>query len=706
MLPNTPNLTSGLPLDAAGTQVACPTGYGYGTGTALNDGTCRSVSLPRLANNVFWQNRPFHVEVTNATDPLQAQQKIITVVPSLNQTYTGQVVTQGTYINAPGSGAAVSYWDLGVRGDTSPTPNSGSGFALAPSNSVLTSTSGYAGSNSTGNPAVLRQYSNGARIPPENCLGVDAIDQPRCKGYYAPVGRAEFTGLPVEFSLNQVVVAATVDEGNNWVSLNYGPLSLIDSVDPQHPVLGNYAIGTGSQAIGMTTSGEGSDYTVAPTTDFFGSPSLNRKSNNAVDAGAVEFVATTGGAASVTPSGVTFVNTPGTSSTQTLTLRNNGTVTLTGITVVVAKTAPPPLTPNPFTRLAGGCGTTLAAGATCAITLQFTAPATPGTSTGTATITASAPVSGSPVTLSGTSANTDMSITKADGLTTVFRNSPVSYQVVVRNNGPGTATRTFTDTLPGGALFNVTSHTCTVSGGGTCSTAGSGNTTRTGTVTGLTSGSTATFTLNGTVAAGAAAGAMINTVAFNTGDAIAANNTATDTDTIVIPTSPAGTIAFSSVAGGAATCSGSCTTLAFGNETGSVSSTVRLTVGGGAGAAVTFGQAVVTNGGGNTNFSWGADTCSGNSISNGGTCDNHDQLQRAEWQLQPDRHVDGAQQRDRESPDTGSDWQLIGPSTLAEARRRAGNPAGRLAAPDRDSAPAGALTRRSGAGKVMKWRLA
>ena len=77
---------------------------------------------------MFWQNRPFHIEVTNATDPLQAQQKIITVVPSLNQSYTGQVVTQGTYINAPGSGAALSYWDLGVRGDASPTPNSGSGF--------------------------------------------------------------------------------------------------------------------------------------------------------------------------------------------------------------------------------------------------------------------------------------------------------------------------------------------------------------------------------------------------------------------------------------------------------------------------------------------------------------------------------------------------------------------------------------------------
>ena len=72
--------------------------------------------------------------------------------------------------------------------------------------------------------------------------------------------------------------------------------------------------------------------------------------------------------------------------------------------------------------------------------------------------------------------------------------------------------------------------------------------------------------------------------------------------------------------GGAASCSGSCTTLAFGNETGDVVSTVRLTVGGGAGAIVTFGPAVVTNGGGNTNFSWGGDTCSGQSIATGGTC--------------------------------------------------------------------------------------
>ena len=64
---------------------------------------------------------------------------------------------------------------------------------------------------------------------------------------------------------------------------------------------------------------------------------------------------------------------------------------------------------------------------------------------------------------------------------------------------------------------------------------------------------------------------------------------------------------------------GTGTTLSFGNQSGPVSDTVTVTVGGT--GPVTFGAATVTNGGGNTNFSKGAtDTCSGTTRAVGATC--------------------------------------------------------------------------------------
>ena len=126
----------------------------------------------------------------------------------------------------------------------------------------------------------------------------------------------------------------------------------------------------------------------------------------------------------------------------------------------------------------------------------------------------------------------DFSITKTDGVTTVYRGGPVSYTVVITNNGTYTVTGTVTDTVP--ASVTGVTWTCVASSGSACTTAsGSGNSINTS-ATLLASG-TATYTITGTLSA-TASGTLTNTATVAVPswlvDATPANNTATDADTI------------------------------------------------------------------------------------------------------------------------------------------------------------------------------
>jgi len=400
---NSSMMTANMP-----TPVVCPAGHFSGS-TATN-GTCRSASYPVLYNNVIWQNRTFNITVGGLGLGTLNQQNVVALVPTLNQPSTdatttnggGVIITGGTgaCVTASTNGTgSVSYWDIGVRGDTGPT-NHASGVILAPAYSVLTdvsAASGYSGAtlhNTGANPTVLSQYCNGSRVPPENG-GL---------GYNVPPGIADSTVPNPIFNLTP---AATVDEGNNWINIAWGPLSLSNPsvvlpVGTAATPLGNYGPAAGSPVINYIPSTATVQFAAAPSLDFFGTA---RKSNNAVDAGAVEFAGAAGGgtaALSVTPTSVAFGNQPTgtTSTTRTLTLSNSGTAGATGITVAVATTSTP-TTPSQFARAGGTCGATLAAGATCTVTVTFS-PTTTGAKSGTVTITANVTVTGSPVALSGT----------------------------------------------------------------------------------------------------------------------------------------------------------------------------------------------------------------------------------------------------------------------------------------------------------------
>jgi hypothetical protein len=294
---NTPNLVAALgelpdlsPLLGGG-KLVCPLGYGYYTGSSLTDVNkfCQEVSLPLLANNAIWRNRAFHVEVGDLGTGQANQQSVVTLVPSLNQTLTGMCTTLGTDNGAAGSGGPVNYWDIGVRGDVGPTSHN-SGYQMVPRFSILSSGDYTGNGNLVGSdPAVVASYCNGSRLPPEGG-GLFA-------GFRAPAGRAETTGLYPVFKLNQTVVAATVDEGNNWINLSYGPLSLSNSASYTSkgislPPLGDYHLQSSSPA---RDSGINvilpaipilfPNPVLAPTTDFFGNPRTGRP-----DIGAAEYI--------------------------------------------------------------------------------------------------------------------------------------------------------------------------------------------------------------------------------------------------------------------------------------------------------------------------------------------------------------------------------------------------------------------------------
>ena len=406
---HTPNLLAAMPA-----SVLCPPGYNYsgGTGQLIPPGfmnaDCRTVSKPAMVNDMFWQNRAFHVDISGPGTGSQSQQNLITLTPTLNQTFTGQCA------------AGASYWDLGYRTDDVLSGRVPTGSTLTLNNSIMSSTTSTSGSNNIvpSSSPVIAQFCNGARVPPENCASqVGQVNQASCLGYNTPVGASETTGLTQVFTFANIKPTATVDEGHNWLNLIYGPLTLnrpattapelmVASAGPGSAE-GAYSIpGTsparnsgarctdGGPVLGCLLRGA----LPLPSTvgnDFFGNARALTV-GNPPDIGAVEFQQSNATNVVANPTPLSFQNvltTAGTT-TQDLVLANNGTAGFTLPAITITPSAFARTTSGTFPATAPNCGGSLAAGASCTIRVRWTVPTTVTSVTGSVTI---AGVSDSPV---------------------------------------------------------------------------------------------------------------------------------------------------------------------------------------------------------------------------------------------------------------------------------------------------------------------
>jgi hypothetical protein len=363
------------------TTVTCPPGHfapgTTATGTSANPPTCAKVSYPKLENNIIYHNATYYVGVGPLTN--QYQQATISL-------YNGFTTTLAPTQSTTGQCVAATYWDLGVRGDSTQGAAATGNPRLNPVNTILSSTSGYSGGNSTGNPGFIGSYCDGSRTPPEAA----ATQAPGVAfGWNVPPGIADATVPNPIFNLTP---AATVDEGNNWVNMRYGPLSLtnpstIGGANGNYGgglPLGNYAITSASAARNMVNGcgNQGSNAcNDAPYYDFFNT--IRRQdptSGDALDAGAVEFVPA-GTPASAIGNGAQFTVSPALvdfpfvplhsplSQDQDVLVTNTGSVPVTtNVALVNSAFNNYVLTPAPD----GGCaGVTLALGQSCMVNVSF-----------------------------------------------------------------------------------------------------------------------------------------------------------------------------------------------------------------------------------------------------------------------------------------------------------------------------------------------
>jgi hypothetical protein len=241
--------------------------------------------------------------------------------------------------------------------------------------------------------------------------------------------------------------------------------------------------------------------------------------------------------------------------------------------------------PAGFTQLGTTCTATLAASATCTITVQF-APTTDALYSGPVGITADVPVANSPVSVSGTGYSAPIaSITPALAFGDLATGTTATQDLILSNIGNADLTNITVGAFPAGFSRQ----------GGDC-------------IGTLAANTTCTITVQFAPIAALEYAGDVSITAFN----VAVANSPVSLSGSGV--APQGTVAFTSASSGILNAGG--TELDFGDlpNNPDVSSTVVLTA---SVNPVTFQTLTVT---GNARFSKGADTCSGQTIAVDATC--------------------------------------------------------------------------------------
>jgi hypothetical protein len=287
--------------------------------------------------------------------------------------------------------------------------------------------------------------------------------------------------------------SATVDEGNNWINVSWGPLTLTNPSLQSTGTgsTGNYGGGPPLANYNLTAAINNIPANQPhPVTDFYGNlrpePGESTGGSGRFDSGAIEFGSSMGMASfSVSPSTLAFgPQALATSSApQTVTVTNTGSLALTGGTFTVSPT-------GIFTG--SGCPATLAVGATCtysvvfrptaltsysgSVAFAYTATTGPATGTGTPVSLSGNGVSAGP--LAFTAATNATLGTVGGGRTLTFTipagRTPVTSVVTITNTGTAlnapTPVTITGETVGGSGSFSLTGSTCgaTLAPGATC----------------------------------------------------------------------------------------------------------------------------------------------------------------------------------------------------------------------------------------------
>ncbi|MEW6400310.1 MAG: SdrD B-like domain-containing protein, partial [Chloroflexota bacterium] len=407
-------------------------------------------------------------------------------------TFVGSTVAG---IGLTGDPNPVNHWDLGVT--------DGSGL-LTPTNSLMETTLGTIlhASNLSVDPTVVSTYDTSVRVLP-------------------------WRGLPRFIDILMVTTDATPN------------------------LLGDYHLAAGSPAI--NTGAPSKSGVNAPSLDYDGDL---RPSDGGFEIGADE-TPTVADLSITKTDGLTTVS-PGNPISYSITVTNAGPSAVSGATVTDLFPTPNPLAgPISWTCTTSGgatCGgsasgsgninrtVNMPVGST--VTFTTTSGNVASNASGFLVNTASvaAPVGVTDATPGDNSATdtdaiittSNLAITKTDNTGAVTPGGVVTYNIVVSNGGPQAVTgAVVADTFP--AEISSVTWTCSATGGSSCgSSSGSGNINAT---VNLLNGGSATFVASATVATGAS-GSMVNTATVtapvNTNDPNLGNNSATDTDAIIV----------------------------------------------------------------------------------------------------------------------------------------------------------------------------